>query len=393
MLKRRCQAAVESALARQAAVALIGPRQAGKTTLALMIAETRPSIYLDLESAQDRAKLSDPELYFAQHPDELIILDEIHRAPDIFQTLRVVIDRSRRKGKRTGLFLLLGSAAIDLLRQSGETLAGRIEYVDMGPLDALEVNADSAAQEQLWLRGGFPDSYLAASDEDSFRLRQSFIRTYLERDVPQFGPRIPSETLQRLWTMLAHNQSGLLNASRLATSLELSSPTVTRYIDLLVDLLLVRRLPPFHANAGKRLVKSPKVYVRDSGLVHALLGLRTFDDLLGHPVSGASWEGFVLESLLSAAPSSATASFYRTTAGAEMDLVLELGGRAGRWAIEIKRGLAPTLTKGFHMARKDLAPTKTFVVYSGTERYPLAEGVEAIGHVALAQELARSHRR
>lgn len=389
MLDRRDEAEVERALARQAAVVLIGPRQAGKTTLALKIAEKRPSIYLDLKSPQDRARLSDPELYFGQHPDELIILDEIHRTPEIFRVLRGVIDRARRKGKRTGLFLLLGSAAIDLLRQPGETLAGRIEYVNLGPFDALEIGADAAAQQRLWLRGGFPDSYLAASDEDSFRLRQSFIQTYLERDVPQFGPRIPAETLGRLWTMLAHSQGTPLNASRLAAALGVSSPTVARYIDLLVDLLLVRSLPPFHANAGKRLVKSPKVYVRDSGLVHALLGLRTFDDLLGHPVSGASWEGFVLESLLSAAPPSATASFYRTAAGAEMDLVLDLGGRAGRWAIEIKRGLAPALTKGFHSAREDLAPRKTFVVYSGTERYPLAEGVEAISLVALARELAQ----
>lgn len=389
MISRRYQGEVERALARQAAVALLGPRQSGKTTLALTIAESRPSIYLDLESSQDRAKLAEPELYFAQHPDELIILDEIHRAPEIFQTLRGVIDRARRKGKRTGLFLLLGSAAIDLLRQSGETLAGRIEYVYMSPFDALEVGADAATQTRLWLRGGFPDSFLAISDEDSFKLRQNFIRTYLERDVAQFGPRIPAETLLRLWTMLAHNQASTLNASRLASALDMSTPSIIRYVDLLADLLLVRRLPPFHANAGKRLVKSPKVYVRDSGLVHALLGLRTVDDLLGHGVSGASWEGFVLESLLSAAPPSAIASFYRTAAGAEMDLVLELGGRAGRWAMEIKRGLAPTLSKGFHHAREDLAPQKTFVVYSGTERYPLADGVEAIGHVAMAQALAQ----
>lgn len=388
MLKRRHQRDVEKALSRQAAVALIGPRQAGKTTLALAIANTRPSVYLDLESAPDRAKLSEPELYFEQHGDELIILDEIHRMPEIFQTLRSVIDRARRSGRRTGLFLLLGSAAIDLLRQSGETLAGRIEYVDMNPLDALEVSADRATQDRLWLRGGFPDSFLAASDQDSFALRQSFIRTYLERDVQQFGPRVPAETLGRLWTMLAHNQAAMLNASRLAAALDMTSPTVARYIDLLADLLLVRRLTPFHANAGKRLVKSPKIYVRDSGLVHALLGIQTFDDLLGHPVAGASWEAFMLESLLSAAPSGAAASFYRTAAGAEMDLVLDLGGTIGRWAIEIKRGLAPTLSKGFHSAREALAPRKTFVVYSGTERYPLAEGVEAISHVELAQQLA-----
>ena len=388
MIRRRYQPHVETALRRQPAVALLGPRQAGKTTLALEIAETRPSVYLDLESPQDRAKLADPQLYFEQHSDKLVILDEIHRAPEIFQTLRGVIDRSRRRGRRTGLFLLLGSAAIDLLRQSGETLAGRIEYVQMGPLDALEVNADRATQNALWTRGGFPDSFLADSDADSYQLRQSFIRTYLERDVPQFGPRVPAETLSRLWTMLAHHQASMLNASRLAASLELTSPTVTRYVDLLSDLLLVRRLPPFHSNEGKRLVKSPKVYVRDSGLVHALLNIRTFDDLLGHPVAGASWEGFVLESLLAAAPNEVQASFYRTSAGAEMDLVLDLGGKKGRWAIEIKHGLSPTLSKGFHNARADLEPKRTFVVYSGTDRYPMHDGVEAIGHVELAGELA-----
>lgn len=389
MIKRRYKKEVEAALKRQAVVALLGPRQVGKTTLALAIGEARASVYLDLESPRDRAKLSTPELYFERHAGKLVILDEIHRAPEIFQVLRGVIDAARRNGRRMGLFLVLGSASIDLLRQSGETLAGRIEYVNMNPLDALEVAADRATQDKLWLRGGFPDSFLAASDEDSFRLRQSFIRTYLERDVPQFGPRIPSETLGRLWTMLAHNQAATLNASRLAAALNMTSPTVSRYIDLLVDLMLVRRLQPFNANDGKRLVKSPKVYVRDSGVVHALLGLRTFDDLLSHPVVGASWEGFVLESLLAVSPPAAKSSFYRTAAGAEMDLVLDLGGAAGRWAIEIKRGLAPALSKGFHNAREDLVPKKTFVVYAGTERYPLAKGVEAISQLEMAQELAQ----
>lgn len=387
MIPRRALAAVESALQRQAAVALLGPRQVGKTTLALALADKTPSLYLDLESRADRAKLSDPALFLERHEDRLVILDEVHRVPELFQTLRGLIDKGRRKGRRTGRFLILGSASIDLLRQSGESLAGRIAYVEMGPFDVLEIGPKPAARLDLWLRGGFPDSYLAADDGQSFALRRDFIRSYLERDVPMFGPRIPAETLERLWTMLAHGQGTLLNASRLAASLAISAQSVTRYIDLLADLLLVRRLSPFHANLGKRLVKSPKVYVRDSGLVHALLGIADHDALAGHPVVGASWEGFVIENLLAAAPADTRASFYRTAAGAEIDLMLELpGGR--RWAVEIKSGLSPRLEKGFHFARQDLKPGKSFVVYAGDDRYPLDEGVEAIGLRELAAILA-----
>lgn len=388
MIGRYALTMVEAALARQSAVALIGPRQVGKTTLALEIAERRPSLYLDLEASADRAKLSDPALFLSQHADKLVILDEIHRAPDLFQALRGLIDEGRRRGHRTGRFLILGSASIDLLRQSGETLAGRIEYIDLGPLNVLEVENGGEATNRLWLRGGFPDSYLAGSDADSFRLRRSFIRTYLERDVPMFGPRVPAETLERLWTMLAHGQGGMLNAAQLAGSLAISAPTVTRYIDLLVDLLLVRRLRPYHANLGKRLVKSPKVYVRDSGLVHALLGLGDMTALAGHPVVGASWEGFVIETLIAAAPEQTQASFYRTAAGAEVDLLLELGGGHGMWSIEVKRGLAPRLEKSFHHARQDLEPSRSFIVYSGDDRYPLGENVEVIGVRGLAEELA-----
>lgn len=387
MIPRRALATVESALQRQAAVALLGPRQVGKTTLALSLAEKTPSLYLDLESRADRAKLSDPALFLERHEDRLVILDEIHRVPELFQTLRGLIDKGRRKGRRTGRFLILGSASIDLLRQSGESLAGRIAYVEMGPFDVLEIGPKPAARPALWLRGGFPDTYLAADDGQSFALRRDFIRTYLERDVPMFGPRIPAETLERLWTMLAHGQGTLLNASRLAASLAISAQSVTRYIDLLVDLLLVRRLRPFHANLGKRLVKSPKVYVRDSGLVHALLGIADHDALAGHPVVGASWEGFVIENLLATAPAGTRASFYRTAAGAEIDLLLELPG-GKRWTVEIKSGLSPRLEKGFHFARQDLKPEKSFVVYSGDDRYPLDEGVEAIGLRELASILA-----
>ena len=307
MIHRSAQALVQAALNRQAAVALIGPRQVGKTTLAREIAASEPSLYLDLENSNDRAKLDNPELFFSLHEDQLVILDEIHRVPELFASLRGIIDEGRRKGLRTRRFLVLGSAAIELMRQS-ETLAGRIAYVDLGPLHLLETDHQPATTRKLWLRGGFPDSYLAETDRESLALRRDFIRTYLERDVPMFGPRIPAETLERLWTMLAHSQGGVLNASKLASGISVTSPTVGSYLGLLVDLLLVRRLAPYHRNIGKRLVKSPKTYIRDSGLLHALLGIGDFDTLLGHPVIGASWEGFVIENLLSVAPPQALAA-------------------------------------------------------------------------------------
>lgn len=388
MIPRRVEKFIQAALSRQAAVALIGPRQVGKTTLAISIAEHIDSLYLDLEDRADREKLSDPRLFLSQYDTRLVVLDEIHRVPELFLALRGLIDKGRRDGKGKGRFLLLGSAAIELLRQSGESLAGRIAYVDMGPFDILEVAGDATKATDLWVRGGYPDSYLAADNEESLALRRDFIRTYLERDVPMFGLRLPAETLERLWTMLAHSQGTLLNASRLAASLSVSAQTVTRYIDLLVDLLLVRRLQPYHANLKKRLVKSPKVYVRDSGLLHALLGISDHNALCGHPVVGASWEGFVIENLLAAAPSRTHASFYRTSAGAEIDLLLELPGGA-LWAIEIKLGTAPKCERGFHLAREDVRPDRSFVLYSGHERYPIASEIEAISPEELAQELAR----
>ncbi len=385
MLERQITAEIEKALGRQAAVALVGPRQVGKTTLALAIGKARNALYLDLEDRDDRNRLANPALFFESAEDRLVILDEIHRMPEIFETLRGVIDRGRRKNKGTGRFLILGSAAIDLLRQS-ETLAGRIAYIEMTTLTATEVEDSRAARERLWLRGGFPDAFLARSDSESLALRKDFIRTYLERDVPMFGPRIPAATLERLWTMLAHLQGGVLNASQLARSLEVSTQSVTRYIDLLCDLLLVRRLPPLHANVGKRLVKSPKVYVRDSGLVHALLGLETLVELSGHPVVGLSWEGFVIETLLAATPWRTRASFYRTAAGAEIDLTLELANQK-LWAIEIKRGLSAKLERGFYQAIEDLRPARAFVLHAGDDRYPVADGIEAIGIRQLVDEL------
>ena len=367
------------------AVALLGPRQVGKTTLAELIAEERESVYLDLENPADREKLSDAALYLSGLEDKLVILDEVQRLPELFQTLRGLIDKGRRREIRADRFLLLGSASVDLLKQSGESLAGRIAYVELEPFNVLEV--DDYAREKLWIRGGFPDSFLAESDEASGVWRENFLRTYLERDIPQLGPRVQAETLRRFWTMLAHLQGSTLNAAQLARGLAVDGKTVARYLDLLVDLLLVRRLSPLCANVGKRLVKSPKVYVRDSGIVHTLLGLDDRDAVLSHPVAGGSWEGFVLENLLGAAPERVKPWFYRTAAGAEIDLVLEMpGGRL--WAIEIKRGLSPKLDKGFHHARQDLEPERSFVVYSGNDRYPKDEGLEVIGLGELAALLA-----
>lgn len=274
------------------------------------------------------------------------------------------------------------------MRQSGETLAGRIEYINMGPLTIRETSSvNELVLDRHWVRGGFPDSYLAKHDEDSYAYRRNFIRTYLERDVPQFGPRMPAATLERLWVMLAHSQGQLLNASMLAKSLSLSAPTISAYIDLLSDLLLVRRLPPFHANVKKRLVKSPRVYVRDSGLVHALLGIGDYNQLSGHPVFGSSWEGFVIENLISVAPERTKASFYRTAAGAEMDLILELPA-GKKWAVEVKSGLGAPLTKGFYNALEDIEADQSFVVYAGQDRYPVAGKTDAISLLELAQELS-----
>jgi len=372
------------ALSRQAAVALLGPRQVGKTTLAIAFAQRDDALYLDLESRADRSKLTDPVLFLDAHQERLVVLDEIHRVPDLFSELRGLIDRGRRRGARNGRFLLLGSASLDLLRQSGESLAGRIEQIDLGPLALGEI--DPVDRDRLWLRGGFPDSFLAADDEDSLVWRQNFIRTYLERDVPQFGPRIPATTLERLWTMLAHSQGQLLNMSVLARSLGLSVPTVSSYIDLLIDLLLVRKLTPLATNERKRLVKSAKVFVRDSGLVHALLGIERLDQLAGHPVVGASWEGWVIENALAVAPARTRACFYRTATGNEIDLVLELPG-GGVWAIEIKRALSVSLSKGFHSARNDLRPSRTLVIHAGEDDYPLGDGIEAVSVRGLIDRL------
>ena len=395
LIPRKLRSEVEDRLRVFPAVALLGPRQSGKTTLARAIAaeeggldgeSTKAGLYLDLESAADQQKLSDAEGYLRQQRNRLVVLDEIQRTPGLFQTLRGVIDERIRAGEPAGQFLLLGSASMDLLRQSGESLAGRIAYLELGPLDVCELSSDE--QTRLWVRGGFPRSFLAPSDADSALWRENFIRTYLERDVPALGPRIPAQTLRRFWTMLAHSQGGLWNAAQFARSLAVDGKTIARYIDLLGDLLLVRRLPPFHANVRKRLVKSPKVYVRDSGIVHTLLRLDDTESVLGHPVAGGSWEGFVIETLIRAAPERGGASFYRTSTGVEIDLILELPG-SQVWAIEIRRGLVHPVGKGFHAALADMNPDEAFIVHGGDDRYSMAGGIQAMGLKELAEELEK----
>jgi uncharacterized protein len=381
MIARLAQPKLRKLLQQFPAVALLGPRQVGKTTLAHSLADElgQQALYLDLELPSDRAKLTDAELYLSQHAERLVILDEIHRLPGIFETLRSLIDQRRRKGKRNCHFLLLGSASIDLLQQSAETLAGRIAYEELTPFSVSEVAAAGVeSADQLWVRGGFPDSFLAANDQDSFTWRSAFIQTYLERDVPALGPRIPAETLRRYWQMLAHNQGQMLNAAQLASGLGVSGHTVARYLDIMVDLLLVRRLQPWSTNAKKRLVRTPKVYVRDTGLLHALLGIRDQEELLGHPVVGASWEGMLIENILDALPATARPTFYRTSAGAEIDLVIEFNAKE-RWAIEVKRSLGnPAPSKGFYIGCEDIRATKQIVLYPGDERYSLDPKTEVM---------------
>ena len=375
MIPREAKARVQRLLARAPAVVLTGPRQVGKTTTALEFVGEAGAAYLDLEDPRDRAKLSDVHRYCDRNADRLVVLDEIHRAPGLFEPLRGIIDQRRREGRRAGHFLLLGSASIDLLRQTGETLAGRVAYCEMQPLNVRE--AATTAPHDLWHRGGMPESLLAANDADSFEWRFDFVQTYLERDIPALGPRIPRETLRRFWTMLAHSQGQPFNAAILARSLGVSGRTVGRYLDLMVDLLLVRRLASWQTNVRKRLVKAPRTYLRDSGICHALLGITSFDALLGHPVTGGSWEGFVIENIMSGVPAHASCAYYRAVTGAEIDLVLELGG-GEVWAIEIKRSSAPKVSHGFRAACEDVRPSRRIVVHGGDESHPLRHGVEAL---------------
>jgi predicted AAA+ superfamily ATPase len=379
MINRKVTAKLAETLANTPAVVLLGPRQVGKTTLARQLAQAWPhgAVYLDLERPSDRLRLEDADGYLRAQCGKLVVIDEIHRAPDIFEILRGIIDDNRQAGYRHGQFLLLGSASLDLMRQSSETLAGRVVYREIAPLDITDVRGAGISDDDHWVRGGFPDSLLAADDRLSLEWRRNFIRSYLERDVPMFAPRMPAETIGRLWTMLAHQQGSTLNQARLAGALAVSNPTVDRYIDLLVDLQLLRRLRPWSGNIGKRLVKAPKVYLRDSGILHGLLEIETLHDLLGHPVCGFSYEGHCLENLIQAATPRRLPYYYRTQAGAEIDLILEKGGQPDI-AIEVKRSSAPSPEKGFALACDDLEITQRYVVYPGSERFGLRHGAQAI---------------
>ncbi len=386
MYTRLAQSKLNELLRQFPAVVLIGPRQAGKTTLAFAEKSLRSTAtYLDLELPSAQRQLDDPEAYFLAHQNQLIILDEVQRIPDLFAVLRGVIDLRRRHGEASGQFLLLGSASGVLLQQTSESLAGRVAQLELTPFQAREVLSPSAAaadMNSLWVRGGFPLSWLALSDADSRTWREVFITTYLEKDIPALGPRIPATTLRRLWTMLAHSQGELLDQSKLASALAISGQTVGRYIDLLCDLMLVRRLPAWSGNAGKRLVRAPKVYVRDSGIVHALLGLQDLDAVLGHPVAGSSWEGFVIEQLIASAPQ-AQASFYRTSHGAEVDLVLEF--KSGEtWVIEIKRSSAPTVSKGFYIAANDVKASRKLLVAAVDSAFAMRDGIEVMNPLMAA---------
>ena len=378
MFTRHLAATLRERLGYFPGVVLLGPRQVGKTTLARAIAaEHDAALVLDLERPAHRAQLAEPELFFAHHRDRLVVLDEVQHAPEIFAALRPEIDADRRPGR----FLLLGSTSGRLLRQSSESLAGRVSYVELGPLLASEVLATPgsslAGLQSLWLRGGFPMSLAAPTDELSFAWRQDFVQTFLQRDLPQLGVSVPAETLHRFWRMLAHLQGQLFNASQLGVSLGgVAHTTVARYLDLMVDAMMVYRLEPHFVNIGKRLVKSPKVYIRDSGMAHALLGIASVSDLQGHPSAGASWEGFVLEQIRAHAPSAAQVAFYRTAAGTELDVVLIAGRR--RIGFEVKFSSAPKVGKGFWQALQDLSLTRTYVVAAVERRYPLAANVEVI---------------
>ena len=380
MYQRQSQQKLIQRLQQFPAVGLLGPRQVGKTTLAFAQKALYPdALYLDLELPSAQRQMDDPEAFLMSHAQQLVILDEVQRMPGLFGILRGVIDQRRRMGQASGQFLLLGSATGVLMQQSSESLAGRVAYVELPPLQAPEIfthQPSVADLNALWVRGGFPMSWLAPSDADSMTWREVFMATYLKKDIPALGPRIPATTLRRLWTMLAHHQGELLDLSKLAAALAISGQTVSRYIDLLCDLMLLRRLPAWHGNVGKRLVRSPKVYVRDSGLVHALLGLPNLDAVLGHPIAGSSWEGFVMEQLINAAPQ-AQACFYRTSNGAEVDLVLTFRNQQ-TWVIEIKRSSAPNVSRGFYQAATDLGAERKLLVAPVAQAYPLKDGIEVV---------------
>lgn len=396
MISRRIEATLRQRLTSSAAVVLLGPRQIGKTTLARKVAREWPagSIYLDLERPADLRRMEDADAFLRAQAPKLVVLDEVHRIPRLFEILRGVVDHNRETGFRFGQFLLLGSASLDLIHISSESLAGRVAHLDLAGIDVAEAAAAHIDEDTLWLRGGYPEALLADNDRDSFDWRTDLIRSYLERDVPMFAPRIPAQTLRRLWTMLAHDTGGLLNAARLAAGIGVSGPAVDRYLDLLADLDLVRRLRPWHANVGKRLVKSPKVLVRDTGLLHALLDIDDLYALLGHPVAGPSFETLAVESLINAAEPRLHPYHFRTATGDRIDLLLV---RADEPAIsvEVKRSTSPTLSSGYHRAAALLDVPNRYVVIpddglssASADPFTLRDGTQVVGLAYLTELLA-----
>ena len=387
MIKRSLQYRLAEVIARVPAVVLLGPRQVGKTTLAHTIGRDVPSLYLDLESPGDLLKLSDPLSYLQRQSDRLVIIDEMQRFPDLFPVLRGLIDQHRRDGRRGEQFLLLGSASMELMRQMSESLAGRIHFEHLQGIHLLEWQSFcEGGAGDLWLRGGYPDGLLAGSDEESADWLEMLIRTYLERDLSQFGFRVSATRMRRLWTMLAHLQGETINCSKLAGNLEIDGKTVAHYLDILVDLLLVRRLQPYHANVKKRLVKSPRFYIRDSGILHRLLSIESPDALLSNPVLGKSWEGFVIENILALVGERAESFYYRTQSGAEIDLLLRFSSN-DLWAVAIKYGVAPKISTGFHRAAADVGATRKLVVYGGDDEFPIGNETTVVSLAGLMRML------
>ncbi len=391
LISRSLEKRIEKALATVPVIAILGPRQVGKTTLAHEIGKRlvdKESSYLDLERDSDLVKLDDPEDYLTRFNNKLLIIDEVQRKTDLFTTLRSLIDERKRNGERGGHFILLGSASRDLMQHSSETLAGRIQYLELSPFTVPEIWQPASKQstlESLWLRGGFPDSFLAQTNEESWDWRTHFIASYVERDIPLMGPRISSVRMRRLWSMLAHLNGQQVNLSNLGKNLEVDHKTIRTYIDLLADFYMVRYLLPWSGNAKKRLVKSPKVYLRDSGLLHRLLQVPDIDTLLGHPGVGASWEALVVENIITNLPDTWQFSYYRNATGAEIDLVMEGPGNS-TVAVEIKRSSSPKVSHRFHSACEDINATHKLVIYGGSDRFSLGKNTEAIGLTCFLSE-------
>ncbi|WP_028296089.1 ATP-binding protein [Olivibacter sitiensis] len=383
MILRALKSRLFQAIGQMPVVALLGPRQVGKTTLAMAVAEEvgKQASYIDLELDSDLNKLQDAESYLKRFEGKLLIIDEVQRKPDLFPVLRSLVDGRKRAGEKAGHFLLLGSASRDLLQQSSETLAGRIRYLELSPFSALEIYENDPLgynHDKLWFRGGFPDSYLAAGEDESWDWRNDFIATYVERDIPLMGPQVAAMRMKKFWTMLAHYHGQQVVLSEIGKSLEVSHTTVRSYLDILTDFYMVRQVQPWYGNTKKRLTKTPKIYLRDTGILHSLLQISGFESLLGNPIVGASWEGFVAENIIRQLSSKWRYSYYRTSNQVEIDLVLE-GPRDEIWAVEIKKSTSPALKRGFYDACEDIRAKKRFVVYSGSERFPMTRGVEAIG--------------